>query len=332
MSEASDGLRALLHAVAGLAIRRAGTVLVLLSIATVLLAAYAVTHLGVDTDNTTSLVDQDLPVMQRAQAFEEHFPALYNSLFVVVDAPTRARARGFARVLAQRLEARDEVAHSVFAAELDPFFEHNALLYLETARLESLSDELVSMQPVIGSLAARPELATIAELAEQLGEADGAAAALGGNVGDLLAGFASSVPSPGDEGETGVAWEDLLLGDGGIQVEPRVTLIVDPVLDFESVLPAGRPIGEIREIAAALDEPEIRVRITGYPALNDAEMRGMVFDVGVAGAFSFLLILGILSVATRSTPVVLASAVTLLVGMVWTAAFTAAAIGRISVV
>jgi len=59
-------------------------------------------------------------------------------------------------------------------------------------------------------------------------------------------------------------------------------------------------------------------------------MIGIAWDVGIAGVFCFLLVALVLYRALRSIKIVIATLLTLLVGLIWTAAFTAAAIGTLN--
>ena len=79
-------------------------------------------------------------------------------------------------------------------------------------------------------------------------------------------------------------------------------------------------------------EHGVRVRVTGNPALNFEEMAGILWDIFVAGIFCFAIVVVILWFALRSWHLVVAAVATLLVGLVWTAAFAAAAVGYLNIV
>ncbi|MBW2241183.1 MAG: MMPL family transporter [Deltaproteobacteria bacterium] len=329
--------RILVGLVAGV-VRRPEPVLAVITLLTVLLGAYAATHLGVNTDNKTTMLAEDLPFQQRARAFEELFPVLDDSILLVIDGESAEAGREASQRLAAALEARPDVARSVFPADADPFFEEHALLYRSIEELETFSDQLVRFQPVLGELSQNPDLATLSHVINQA-LAQGA----GGQeeLAPLLDGFGEATVAVYEESPLRISWQDLLLRESSFRTQAHSILIVDPVLDFNALLPAGPTLSEIRNIAAGLGIAsgtgvdvghELRLRITGYPALNDEEMRGLALDVGVAGVFSFLVVLGVLGWAFRSFQMVLASAITLIVGLVWCAAFGAFAVGRLNVV
>ncbi|MAE93243.1 MAG: hopanoid biosynthesis-associated RND transporter HpnN, partial [Deltaproteobacteria bacterium] len=316
-----------------MAIRQERRVVAATACVTLLALVYAALNLGVNMDNKTTMLSPDLPFQQRMEAFEERFPLLNDALLVVVDGPTGDAAREAARRLAGALEERPDVARSVFVADADPFFERHALLYRSLEEVETFSDQLVRFQPVLGALSQQPDLATLTDLIRRaLPRAQGEAPT---ELGGLLDGFGEATVAVYAERPVHVSWQDLLLRESSFGTATHSTLVVDPVLDFDALLPAGRPLSEIRATAAGLGigpARELRVRITGYPALNDEEMRGLVTDVGIAGLFSFAMVLLVLGWAFRSGSMVAASALTLVVGLIWTAAFAAFAVGRLNVV
>jgi len=298
---------------------------------TLLALIYAALNLGVDMDNKTALLAQDLPSEIRARTFEKHFPLLDDALLVVVDADSHEQAREGARRLAARLAARPDLAHSVYAPEIDPFFERHALLYRDVDALETLADQLARFQPVIAELAASPHVTTLTQVIEQAIDTAGKAG-LADDLASLLRTFGAATVAVYAERPLYVSWSEMLIGDVG---PPRATIVVDPVLDFDALLPAGQPIQGIRKVAedeGLVGETGFRVRVTGYPALNDEEMRGLATDVGIAGIFSFAMVLVVMSAALRSWRIVVAAAITLVVGLIWTAAFAAAAVGKLNVV
>ncbi len=313
-------------------LRRPGAVSLAIGLLTLVLGAYAATHLGVNMDNKTTLLAEHLPFQQRARAFEERFPVLDDSLLVVIDGGTPDASREATARLADALAERPDVARSVYPADADPFFEKHALLYRSVEELEDFSDQLVRFQPVLGELARSPDLATLGGVIERA-LADRAEAP--DELAPLLDGFGDATVAVYEERPLRVSWQDLLLRESSFRTGQLSTLVVDPVLDFDALLPAGRTLAEIRALAEGLGigrDDGLRLRITGYPALNDEEMRGLVLDVGVAGLFSFAVVLLVLAWAFRSRAMVLATAATLIVGLVWCAAFAAFAVGRLNVV
>ena len=331
--ERADRAGRALAALAVAASRRAGAVITLVAVLSAALAAYAATQLRVDMD-PESLLAQDLPFQLRARRFEALFPTLTESLIVVVDAESAVAARDAARTLAGALEGAPHV-EGVFALEADPFFERHGLLYRTPEDLEEFGDRLAELQPVIAELAGDPELSSLARLIRQGLGRYAASGEASRELPDVLERFGRAAVSVYDERPLHLSWEELLLRGSSFDPTTRRTLVVDPKLRFEKLLPAGDALDEIRAAARAaglVPERGVRVRITGYPALNDEEMRGLLFDVGLSGLASFLTVLVLLYVALRSVRVVAAAALTLVAGLVWTAAFAGAAVGALNLV
>lgn len=303
-------------------------------ILTLVSAVYAVTNLGVDMDNKNTLLSSNLPFQKIAKKFEANFPVLNDALLVVIDADTPDHARAAARKLVDALRARPDVAKSAYAPDADPFFERNGLLYKNVDQLETFSDEMSRFQPMLAELQLHPDIPTLSHLISQSITHAGPNG-LHKELEGVLRHFSDATVAVYAERPLRVSWEDIIFRQAGLSESTRTTVVVDPVLDFNSLLPAGKPMREIRHIAASLGlgpKAQIRVRITGYPALNDEEMRGLFNDVGLAGISSFFMVLGLLALALRSTRIVAAATATLLAGLIWTAGFAALTVGRLNVV
>ncbi|MDX1650651.1 MAG: MMPL family transporter, partial [Myxococcota bacterium] len=190
---------------------------------------------------------------------------------------------------------------------------------------------------MLGELERSPEVATLAALVER---------GLDRALAEDASGDAEPLPAVLDrlrqatvalyrEPPLRVSWDALMLRGSAIDPTTRYVLIVEPRLDFDALLPASPALQEIRRAAreaGLVPERGVRVRITGYPALNDEEMRGLATDVGVAGVASFLIVLAILGGVFRRARMVAAAGATLVVGLVWSAAFAAAAVGQLNLV
>jgi predicted RND superfamily exporter protein len=108
-----------------------------------------------------------------------------------------------------------------------------------------------------------------------------------------------------------------------------------PVGYFDALLPAGAALERIRDTARDLGftrEQGVVVRVTGNPALNHEEMLGMAWDIVAGGAFCFLFVVFVLYLALRSMRLVAAAVATLVVGLVWTAAFATATVGHLNLI
>lgn len=312
--------------------RRASAVLVVEVVLTLAAALFTVTQLGVNADNKR-LLSPDLPFQKHAAAFQEHFSSLDDSILVVIDAASPEAAREAARDLAAAMDDAPEHFQSVLVPGGDPFFEKNGLLLLSLEELEELTDGLARMQPIIADLSRDGSIANLSRLLRRgLDETSGTERERFAPIFDRLGDATVRVY---EEYPVSVSWEALMLQGSAIDPGTRQVVITEPVLDFGALLAGGPAIAKIRELAdeAGLDEERgITIRITGNPALNYEEMLGLAIDVGLSGVGSFLLVALVLQMAFRSGRMVGAAAGTLLAGLVWTAAFAAAAVGQLNLI
>ncbi|MCG8591030.1 MAG: MMPL family transporter [Proteobacteria bacterium] len=306
----------------------AGTLLV-----TVFLGIYTARNLGVNSDNV-ELISPELPFRKIRDAYARQFPILSNSLLVVIDAETPELARDAAARLAARLGAETDRFTEVTIPGAGPFFERHALLYRDVDEVEAFALELTRLQPVIGSLEAEPTLSNLAALMRQALPqlSDGQDPARVQPVIDRVRQAAVAVV---EEYPVFVSWEEIFLQGSAIETARRRVVLAEPVLEFGALLPAGPALARIRAAVAELgldSDTGVRVRVTGNPALNHEEMVGLFYDIAGAGVFCFLLVAAILYRALRSLRIAAAAVVTLLVGLVQTAAFATAVVGHLNLI
>ena len=302
---------------------------------TVVLAGHAALNLGINSDNV-QMISEDAPFRKLRDEYARVFPILSNSLLIVIDAETPQLARDAVSRLGAELGRRPDRFSDVHIPGSERFFERVALLYRTPEELDEFADELVGLQPLIAALESDPSLDQVARLIrlglEEIGQGDDDEAAE--RWPGILDRVSRAAVGVYEEHPVYLSWDEILLQGSAIELETRRVITVEPVLEFDSVLPAGPALAEIRAAAEALDltpERGVRVRITGNPALNHQEMVGLAWDIGGAGAFCFALVCGVLYAALRSVPLVAAAVITLLVGLIWTAAFAATAVGHLNI-
>lgn len=323
-----------LEAWTALVSRRPGVLVGANLVLTLILAVYAVLNLGVNADNMR-LLDPELPFQKASAAFQEDFSSLDDSLLIVIDAKSGALAQASADRLVARLAGQTDLFADVFEPGSDGFFERHGLLYRTPDELEDFTDQMARYQPILAELSQDPSLGSLTSLLERgFGEQVQPAASPADFKG-VLDRIGEATTEVFAEYPVAVSWQDLMLEGSAIDPGTRRIVIAEPVLDFEALLPAALPMAAIRAAAEDLSlRPErgVEVRITGNPALNLEEMTGLFWDVGVSGIFSFLVVLIAIFIAFRSFRLALAAAATLVVGLVWTAAFAAATVGALNLI
>lgn len=314
-------------------VRQPWTVLVTVVLLSVLAGVYTARNIGMDTA-TADLFPDDLPWRQLAADFDAAFPQNDDLLVVVIDAATPELAEAAAVTLAARL--RDEpLIRSLRLPEHGEFFRRHGLLYLDETELRRLSARIVETQPLLGTLAGDPTLRglfrTLAEAAEAAarGEFDWQrlAAPLDAVASTLEATLAGQ-PQP-------LSWRELLSGEATDPEQRRRFLLLQPVLDYGSLMPGAEASAVVRAAARelALDAGNhARVRLTGSVALADEEFATVAEGTGIAAGLSLVLVTVLLLLAVRSPRLVVAIVLTLLAGMFATFAFATAAVGSLNVI
>jgi len=301
---------------------------------TLCIVFFIVGHLGIHGD-TESLFSADLPFKQVERQYFEAFPMLYENMFVVVDAPTPERAGEAASALAARLEAEPRLFHSVYLPGGGEFFEDHAFLYLTTPELEDLADDLAVAQPYLAELSRDGTLRGLASMMARGGRAIREGDVSPDQLESLFDRVADGINANLESRPFSLSWAEVLAQRDFDMDSRRRFLLVQPVLEFNELQPAKRSILAVRAIADDLgfsgDSP-VTVRITGDVALSFEEMQTVSAQAGAAGLASLVMVAVILMLGLRSVHLVLSTLVTLVVGLVWTAGFSALAVGHLNMI
>ena len=314
-------------------VRRHAWLVVLLALASAGLSLrYAAGNLGINTD-TADIISPQLAWRQDYIDYKSAFPADVDTLIVVVSAETPALASEAGRSLAQVLREARDVVDSVETPGAGEYFERHALLYLDEDELADLGDRLARAQPFLGILARDPSLTGVSNLLQRIVDARDGDEAIA--LEPLLVAMADSAEAAANGKFHQVSWQRLMLDRSPEPRELRRILVVKPRLDWSRLLPAGPAIERIRALAAANDltaSRGVRVRITGAVAMEHEELDTVVKGAERAGVLALVLVGIVLAVSLRSLRLVVSSLLTLVTGLIWTAAFAAAAVGHLNLI
>ncbi len=298
-------------------------------------ARLTASNIAINTD-TTDMLSADLPWRIAYTDYQRAFPYFSDSLVVVIDAPTPDLADAAARRLSRALAADTTHFEEVFAPQAERFFREHQFLYLDTAELERLTSDLAGAQALLGRLAEDPGLNGLLALLEDITTADTAAPparlapvleTIAGTVDAFLAGDA-----------TPMSWQNLL-GSEGLEAPTRAVFTVKPRIDFNSLLPAESAINAVREAARRLGYDAghdaggtVTVRLTGAAALGYDELYSVMHGAERAALLAFVMVAACLVVGLGSLSLVVATLVTLVVGLLLTACFAALAVGTLNMI
>lgn len=312
--------------------RHAAAVVAGFLVLTVLGGALTATRLGVNTD-TSRMISSELPFRQSFMELIATFPALDNNIVAVVEADDPDRAREAARSLVQSFRAHPDLFDGVYAPGVGDFFDTHGLLYLDQQSFARVADRIASSAPILGALAARPDLAGLAGLTDRLAAGAGAGR-LPEEAGAFFASLARVVDGQMDATPVALDWTGLFAGGTGPE-QTRWYVFVKPALDYSRLDPAGPALEEARRIVADPEvtfSGEVRIRLTGEAALNAEEMETVMRGATLAGIVSFVLVGLILAFGIRSGRQVIAALSMLAVGLVLTATAATVTVGYLNLI
>ncbi len=295
---------------------------------------YAATNLGINTD-TGDMLSEEVPYRRGWKDFKRAFPGSVDTILVVVDGASADLAEDSAAALARRIEAERTLFQDVYRPDGDPFFVRNGLLYLDPDELMTVTDRLADAQPLLSELARDASLRGLFEVlalaADEIAEGKEEAAGLENVFAAMAVTFEAQLAGRAHK----LSWQAVMMGQALELDTRRRIMIVQPVDDDSEPLPGARAIKRIRALAAelGLDEANgVRVRLTGSVPLSYEELLSAAKGAATAAVVSVALVTLLLFIGLRSPRLVIATLATLLMGLVWTAAFAAAAVGHLNLI
>ena len=295
---------------------------------------YAAGHFAIDTD-VNKLISKELPWRQREVAFEKSFPPKEETILAIIDAPTSELATQATTALIQKLAPQKDHFHSILEAGGGPFFAKNGLLFLPTEEVVGLTKKLGEAKPLIQTLAQDSNLRGLTTALNY--------GLIGARMNqytlDDLSGTLNTVSDTLDEVIAGhparYSWRAMLNGRPASPGERRRFVEFRPVLDYTALMPGKVATDAIRAAAAELDigaKYGASVRLTGPVAIADEEYATLEEGAFVNTAVTIVVVLTILWLALRSFGIILAVAVSLLVGLSITAAIGLAIVGALNLI
>lgn len=294
-------------------------------------AGYTMRNLGVNT-NTADMLSEDLPFRINLARFEKAFPQYEEILVLVLDAPTPEQAYLAARQLSSHLSENMETIGTVLHLNGESFFQTNGLLYKSQDELQLLGDRLSNSQPLIARIIRDPSLSALFSLLEEAIEELHRGRKL--EINALLQAMASTIDANLDGRRQLLSWQ-ILLQDETEKAFYREFVVLRPKLDFSQIFAAEQAMATIHQAARFLDLENLygaRLRITGDVALAHEELISAMQGAQNAGIIAFIGVAIILLMALRSAGSVVAILISLLLGLILTAAFATLAVGHLNLI
>lgn len=279
--------------------------------------------LGIDTD-LTDMISDDLPFHKRWKEYKKQFPAVENTIIVIVDGNSVEQTRSTADRITNALNGKPECFSDVLLLTGHPFVDERFLLYMDRSDVESFSSRWRELTPLIQAYAAKPTATGVLAISGPIiGQESGAPWAR-----ELARLFTAAA-----NGEPGRLELSRLLKMP--EQETRQFISVKPVMDFSKLLPAEPAVEALKSILVSdqpLQSPGIQLSLTGDALLSYEELKGVSKDAAIASALSMVLVAFILSWALRSIRLIVFSLANLTVGLILTSAFAAVAVGHLNLI
>ena len=324
-------------------VRRAGVMVLVAVFALAFFAMrYTVDNLSMNTD-TEHMLSEDLAWRVLDQEYEKLFPQYDNNILIVVEAATPDQAGDAANLLYEHLQPEQALFEFVYYPNALALFRESGLLYLDTEELQDLSDNLAEVQPFLARLARDPSLRGLLEvLADALdARADGEQV----EIDPVLTRINAAIEALQDGKPYRLSWQELMSGDkpdeaglpgaGAEKSAYREFILMQPKLDYGGFFPATPAIDKIRQVYEDLDiasSPGAQIRLTGATVLAHEEMLSVMKGTQTAAVLALALVTVILLVGLGSAKLALVTVISLVTGLVFTAAFATLTVGELNLI
>jgi uncharacterized protein len=283
---------------------------------------YVAHHFAINTDSA-KLISAKVAWRERSAAFDAAFPQKTDLIAIVIDGATPDLSERAAATLTEQLAKHTELFHVVRRPDGGPFFEKNGLLFLDTDEVAKTTEQLVSSQAVIGTLAADPSVRGLMSTLQLALEGVRRKEATLDLLGPGLAALANTLEGVESDKPVPLSWRSMLGGGKADARELRRFVLAQPVLDYSALKPGERASDFIRAIAkdAGLDAARgLRVRLTGNVPMSDEEFGTLEEHAGRNAVVMLGALLAMLWLAVRSVRAMIAIVASLLVGLAMTGA------------
>ncbi len=311
---------------------RASLVCAAFFLLTVGLAIYAASHLGIDTSNERLLIPGP-EYLEARERYRDAFPHSGKELLIVVESATPETTRDAAAELFDRLNEMPEIFRTLEWPGESQFLRENRLLYLVLDEIEDITNRLARAQPFLARLAGDTSLPRLFGTLELALDPDLAEADI--ELDPILYQLEQSLTMARTGQPHLLSWTEVMAGESSGPDLRRQFLIAYPDMDNRQWLSAAAAVETIREVEKELQLAErfgATVRLTGSVALAYDERLTIVNDGRSVAVMAMVMVAIVLALGLRSGRLILASLITLIVGLCCTAAFAAATVGSLNMI
>jgi uncharacterized protein len=293
---------------------------------------YTKNNLGMNTD-TKDMLSAELAWRQLDLEYEQNFPQYTDNILVIVEASTADQALDAADLLYRNLLNETDLFKSVYYPNELSIFKDSALLFLDVDELQDLADNLATIQPFLGRLTQDQTLRGLFSMLE-----DAIVAREDGDDIDLdplLTQIIDAVDATVKQQAYRVSWHRLMSGEDDDKSLHREFIILQPELDYSSLLPAADHMDRLRQLSHELEIEETigaKIRLSGSAALSHEDLLSVTRGTEIAMVLAFTMVSIIMLVGLGSIRLVIATLITLVFGLILTAAFATLTVGKLNLI
>jgi uncharacterized protein len=296
---------------------------------------YTINHLTINTD-TTELIAPEANFQKNRRTFEKAFPQDVNTLLLMIESDSPELTTSATNRLSRLLRADKENFDSVYVPNESAFFRRNGLMYLNLEELQDISNSLTQAQPFIGRLAENNSLEGLFSILEDALNNSDKTNTLPIQITPLLNEIQSTLHQVLNNENELLSWQELMMSNKTAVSDPkRSFIIVRPKFDYSDILPIEKPMAKLRNTIIKIQDanmPPVKIWVTGEIGLEHDEMQGVSQGTFTASLFSLALVCLILLIAFRSVTLMLATFVTLLIGMMFCGLFAAVFVKELNLI
>ena len=295
---------------------------------------YSHRNFAINTDVAT-LISPNLDWRKREITFEKAFPGRNDTILAVVEATNPELSRQAADALEKKLLPQTDRFIWVRRPGGGPFFVNNGLLFLPTPEVAKQTSQLASAAPIFDILVDDPSLRGLTGVLEfglagsQRGQysRDSMAKPLN-QVAETVEKVTANQPAT-------FSWRELSSTEPLTESDKRTLLMIRPVLDFKALEPGGAAVDAIRKAAEDVKlagDYSARVRLTGPVPIANDEFATVQEGALVTHTGTVLIVLFILWCALKSSKIIAAVFITLVIGLSVTTAMGLMIVGAFNLI
>lgn len=292
---------------------------------------YTIHNLGINT-NTTEMLSADLQFRKNQNLLNQTFPDDSRAILVVITGTTPELVERAVSTLEEQFRKETDVVESVYTPNQNPFFDQQALLFLDVEQLDKLSMDITKAQPFLGRLAQNNTLDELLHLLNQAIQHRDDYSRDQLNI--LLLELNQSIKMALKGKQHPVSWQNLMLGQNSEFNQSIGFILVRPIFNYNDLVPADKSFQAVRTISRNFERnnPGVNVRMTGEVALEHEELDSVSKGTEIAGIVSLILVCISLLWGLRSVKLAIATLVSLIVGLILSAGFATLSIGHLNLI